>query len=287
MPITIQFKAKIGSADFACGSTYSSFGSSNSEVSPRTLRFYVNELRLINDEGEEVPVVMDTRSPWQTPDVALIDFADDAGDCGVQTPETNTIITGSVPAGSYSGIVFSNGIPEALNHGDPATAPPPLQAGMSWGWLLGHIFFQAELQTANSILDGGGLDGGTLDGSAVDGGALDGGDGGALDDVPGQVFLHIGSTGCENEGTDAGPDFFAPPTVSCTNQNRNRIELTGFDPATNSVVVDLEPIFGTSDITLDAQCHSGGPFCDPWFEAAGVDFATGAALTTQTVYSVE
>jgi uncharacterized repeat protein (TIGR04052 family) len=277
MPVTLQFKAKIGSADFACGTTYPDFGSSHSEVSPRSLRFYVNELKLINDHGDEVPVVMDTRSPWQTPDVALIDFADDAGDCGGQTPETNTIITGTVPADTYTGIVFSNGVPEGLNHADPATAPDPLQAGMSWGWLFGHIFFQAELQSVPAALDGGAADGGTLDGGAVDGGTV----------VPGQVFLHLGSTGCENEGTDAGPDFFAPPSVACTNQNRNRVELTGFDPAANSIVVDLEPIFGMSDITLDAQCHSDGPYCDPWFEAVGVSFTTGAALTTQTVYSVE
>jgi uncharacterized repeat protein (TIGR04052 family) len=264
MQVTIQFAAKMGDADFACGTTYPNFGLSASEVSPRKLRFYVDELRLINDHGDEVPVVMDTRSPWQTPDVALIDFADDAGDCGEQTPETNTIITGTVPADTYNGIVFSNGIPEALNHGDPATAPAPLQAGMSWGWLYGNIFFQAELQNV-TIPDGGVPDGGTA----------------------GQVFLHLGSTGCENLTGDAGPDFNAPPTVSCTNQNRNRIELTGFNPTTNSVVVDLEPLFGDSDMTLDSQCHSSLPLCEPWFAAAGVDFATGAALTTQTIYSVE
>ncbi|HVU02288.1 MAG TPA: MbnP family copper-binding protein [Polyangiaceae bacterium] len=260
MPVTIRFKAKVGSAAFACGTDYENQGATGTQATPRSLRFYVDELALINDHDEVVPVTMDDRSPWQTPDVALIDFSDATGLCGQQTAEVNSVITGRVPMGTYTGIVFSNGVPEALNHVDPSSAPAPLQAGLSWGWLFGNIFLQAELQSTAPAPDGG---------------------------APGLALLHLGSTGCDNTVSDAGPDYGAPPTVACKNQNRNHIELHGFDPTTNYVVFDLAKLFASADLTVDGQCHSDGPYCTPWFAAAGVDFTTGAALATQSIYSVE
>lgn len=48
-----------------------------------------------------------------------------AGDANV-----NRAITRTVPPGDYNGIVFVNGVPESLNHGDPLELPAPLQAPM-------------------------------------------------------------------------------------------------------------------------------------------------------------
>ena len=124
LSVTLRFAAAVGPADFACGRLYPSVGQSRTAVTPRDFRFLVESVRLIDEQGREVPVALDTRAPWQTPEVALIDFADAA--CGGGTPETNLTITGRVPVGRYRGVVFVNGVPEKLNHADPTFAPPPL-----------------------------------------------------------------------------------------------------------------------------------------------------------------
>jgi hypothetical protein len=37
-------------------------------------------VRLIDAQGHEVPLAMNVRSPWQTADVALLDFEDGTAD---------------------------------------------------------------------------------------------------------------------------------------------------------------------------------------------------------------
>jgi hypothetical protein len=40
----------------------------------------VQSVRLIDAQGHEVPLAMNVRSPWQTADVALLDFEDGTAD---------------------------------------------------------------------------------------------------------------------------------------------------------------------------------------------------------------
>ncbi|HTU63686.1 MAG TPA: MbnP family copper-binding protein, partial [Polyangiales bacterium] len=133
--VTISFRAAVADRDFSCLERYDDVGSTKTGVRPVDFRFYVQDLALIDADGEEVPVELDARAPWQTKDVALIDFEDMQGSCK-GTPETNTTITGTVPAGDYHGVVFTNGVPEALNHLDQSTQPPPLDVTeLYWAWL--------------------------------------------------------------------------------------------------------------------------------------------------------
>lgn len=136
-------------------------------------RFYVQDLRLTSTSGEEVPVQLDEDSTWQTSGLALIDFKESPqGQCGSGNGETNTTVTGQVPEGQNAGVAFSNGVPAALNHVDPAdpATPAPLRQshGMQWNWLSGYRFIRAELKQVAASED-----------DAADAGALDSGpDGG-------------------------------------------------------------------------------------------------------------
>ena len=251
-PITLSFAARVGDEPFACGATYEDLGSTGVPAEPQDFRLFVSNVRLIDASGREEPVLLDTRAPWQLPEVALLDFEDQSALCAAGTAETNDVITGRVFPGEYVGVAFELGVPEALNHDDPALAPAPLELGsMSWGWLLGYRFLRAELAAA------GGTDAA----------------------APGIGLLHLGSTACTGN-PQAG-------SVVCSNPNRSDVALPGFDPASSVIVADIGALFANTDLTQDAQCHSSGDFCAGPFASAGVDAATGAALPAQTLFRVE
>lgn len=253
--VTLKFKAKVGTEDFKCGSTYANQGSTNDTATPRDLRFFVQDVKLLDGSGKETPLVLETRAPWQTPDVALLDFEDGTGKCANGNPELNDHVTGTVPAGNYTGVVFTNGVPTSLNHIDPASETPPLSAGgMTWGWLYGHLFLKAEFASASA----------------------DGGIG----------LLHVGSIGCTNS-SDGGDDFEKGPTVPCSQPNRNLVKLTSFNHATNTIVLDVKALFALTDLTTSSQCHSDGPICTPLFAKVGLDFDGGARLPTAPAFHVE
>jgi uncharacterized repeat protein (TIGR04052 family) len=250
--VTIRFKAKVGESDFACGETFTGQGSSAADVQPKDFRFYVQDLRLINAAGDEVPVQMEERSPWQTPEVALIDFENAEGLCSGNA-EVNTVITGKVPAGDYTGIAFANGVPEVLNHANPAAVPAPLQApGVSWNWLMGFRFLIAEVKQP----------------------ADDAGTGGT-------GLFHLGSTGCMGD-VDAG-------SISCQKPNRTAVKFASFDVESDFIVADIGAIFADTDLSGMAMCHSSPmqSACAALFENVGVNFADGAPLATQSAFRVE
>jgi uncharacterized repeat protein (TIGR04052 family) len=264
IPVTIRFKAKVGSEDFRCGMTYNSQGAAGTPAQPADLRLFIDKMSLINDQGVEVPVTFIARTPWQTADVALLDFEDGTGECKNGNPDTNNTITGTVPAGTYRGLVFSNGVPESLNHGDPTTAPAPLQAGgMTWGWLYGYKFFAAEMVSVSRP------------------------DGGADSGVRGVGVFHLGSVGCDNAVDGGDPDFNQAPKVACKQANRNLVRLAEFSPLTSTVVVDMGAVFAATNLSEDSQCHSDGPTCASPFASVGLSFETGSRLPSQAAYRVE
>lgn len=143
-PILIQFAATVGGAPLACGGAGAPAGGGPVEL--RDFRFFVHDVQLIDSNGSEAAVELDERPPFQGLGTALLDFEDATGSCSSGDADTNAVITGRVRPGTYTGVRFKIGVPELLNHADPALQPAPLGAGtMSWGWLAGYKFLRAEL----------------------------------------------------------------------------------------------------------------------------------------------
>jgi uncharacterized repeat protein (TIGR04052 family) len=250
-PIQIEFEARVGEEVFACSNVYSGVGSSGVDAEPLDLRLFVSDVRLIDLNGREEPVALEVLPPWQTADVALLDFEDQSGLCASGTVATNSTLEGRVFPGDYVGVAFTLGVPESINHADPALQPAPLELGsMSWSWLLGYRFLRAEM-------------------APVD----------AQGPLPGGALLHLGSTSCSGN-PQAG-------TVACDLPNRGEVRLDGFDALSDSIVIDVAALFADTDLSQDALCHSTGEFCAAPFSKLGIDLATGAPSAGQTVFRVE
>ncbi len=253
MAVSVQFAANIGGEPWVCGQTYGGVGTPPTEVEPRDLRFFVQDVQLVRaSDGEAVPLVLDVVAPWQAETVAMLDFEDASGACADAggNVETNTVVTGVVPQGEYDGLRFTVGVPEDLNHEDPLVLPAPLTAGsMTWGWLYGFKFIKVEVQ---EVVEEPPFGGGTF---------------------------HLGSNGCTG--------MPAVEEVTCALPNRAEIELETFDVATDSVVLDVGALFAETNITEDTQCHSFQAECAPLFDRVGVDLETGLPSPTQVVFDVE
>jgi uncharacterized repeat protein (TIGR04052 family) len=248
--VTIRFKAKIGEREFACGETYEGVGSQATTVTPQDLRMFIQDLALLADDGTRVPVESEVRAPWQSESVALLDFEDGTGNCS-GTAETNDEITGSVPAGNYKGIRFAVGVPDALNHADPTKEADPLKssASLSWSWLSGFRFAKIELVKTDASEYGAGM-------------------------------FHPGSQACAGNPSEG--------TVKCSKPNRNAVELEAFDPEADTIVIDLEPLFAATDLSVETACHAGDKtVCEPMFNAWGLNHADGAPKDGQTVFKTE
>ena len=252
--VKLRFRAQVGAATFACGNVYKDQGSTRQTITPRDLRLFIQDVVLLDESGRETPVKLDTRDPWQTPDVALLDFEDSTGEC-LGTPETNHEITGVVPKGQYTALRFSHGVPDKLNHADPKTFPAPLKTpGMTWNWLLGLRFVRFEMGTQGQADMDAGSD-------------------------PGSFSLHVGSTGCAGN-PNAG-------TITCGKPNRSQVELKNFDVDKSEIVLDVSDMLSGSDLSTTAECHSGTPNCEAMFNALGVDYATGKPAPNASAYRLE
>lgn len=254
--IHLQFKAKVGAAAFSCGPTFTGLGAAGDQTfTAKDFRLYVHDVRLVTAAGAETPVTLIDGAPWQRAGVALLDFEDASGACAATgTAATNTELHAMAPPGSYTGLRFKVGVPEALNHLDVATAAAPLDlSALYWSWTGGYKFMRID---------------GTTTG------------------LPTGINFHLGSTGC----TVATPGDFS--TVTCTTPNRLEISLSGFDHATSSVVLDAAALLSGSNLDADGGgapgCMSGptDPECAPIFARIGLPFG-GVAAGAQSIFSVE
>ncbi len=266
--VVIRFDARVGTQPFACGSTYT-LGTPARTAEPVDFRFYAQDVRLIAADGTEVTVDLDD-SDFQAREVALLDFEDGTGACAYGDTERNTEIRGTVPAGDYTGVVFRVGIPFELNHVDLTSLPSPLnRTSLFWGWRFGHLFLSAMSRAAtegpapvDAFDPDAGVDAGTITAFV-------------------EHATHVGSTGCTGN-PEAGE-----PVTSCSRPNRAEIRLTGFDPATATIIADFGEIKADDDVTGES-CHSFSPDCAYAYDALGMNFATGSLTpTTQTVFRVE
>jgi uncharacterized repeat protein (TIGR04052 family) len=253
-PVTeLRFAAKVGTADFACGGTFT-VGTPATQYQPRDLRFYVSELTLITEDGASVPFELNNDGVFQNAGVALVDLENATGACTTGTPQTHPTLTGTAPGGHYTAVEFTVGVPFAQNHQDAASAAAPLDStAMFWNWLGGYKFLRIDGLTTG---------------------------------LPTGHNLHVGSTGCTAGAT---PNSVA----SCSAPNRARIALTGFDPEKSVITLDLAALFAGANLDTNLEmtapgCMSGATDtdCAPFFAHLGLPFGATAA-GPQTVFSVQ
>ena len=272
--VALSFAAKVGAETFACNKTFAGLGTAQTQVMPRDFRFYVHDVKLIRMDGAEVPLAVQDDGKWQYGGIALLDFENGADHCANGgTTDTNDTVKGRAPGGTYKGVKFTVGVPFALNHGNQATAPSPLNVGqMFWSWNGGYRFMKLDVQP--------------FDPDAGDAGMGDGGAG-----MP-RFNVHLGSTGCQGNPADGGG-----AVTSCASPNRFDVKLEVaqgmFDFAVNKIALDYAAVVSASNLTVNGGgpggCMSfpGDPECPDIFGKLGLDYATGTASGAQSVFSIE
>lgn len=163
--VSLAFAAEVGGAPFVCGQTYAAIGTAASPYVGADFRFYIHDVRLVGASGD-VPISLDANA-YQADGLALLDFETGGTGCQMGSTGTHTTVTGSAPAGTYTGIKFKVGVPFAKNHLDVATSAAPLNIpAMYWAWSSGYKFLKADGAVNNAGFN-----------------------------------LHLGSTGCNGTGT--------------------------------------------------------------------------------------
>lgn len=243
-PVTITFAAAFGGDAFDCGREYTGVGSTNSTVRVADYRLFVTDVALTTASGERVPVTLDQDGKWQYDTVALLDFEDASGYCVNGTPDTNTTVTGTVPAGDYTGLSFKVGVPFEHNHGDPTLQPSPLNlTAMFWNWQGGYKFIKLDMATSGLHIDP------VMPDTAANHAPPNG-----TPPAPRARgwALHLGSTGCASASRTTSPED------ACASPNLMAIDLPTFDPATTVVVIDPAPVLAEANVDIKTPETSPG-----------------------------
>jgi uncharacterized repeat protein (TIGR04052 family) len=253
-PIELRFLAEVNGQVFECGQSYKNIGTTRSTMTPTDFRMFVSQVQLTTADGKLVPVQLNQDKTWQLDGIALLDFENGRGPCGNGTPPTNTVVRGIVPAGQYTGVKFTVGVPFDRNHGDPTVAPAPLSStAMFWTWQAGYKFLKFDtatsgrpIQSAKPTADGGGNASG--------------------------FSVHLGSTMC------ASPSRTQAPTA-CQNPNRIEVSFADFDVKKNQVVVDMGRVLAGTNVDVNAPKTSPGcmsfakdPDCPAIMNAMGLPY---------------
>lgn len=257
--VTLPFEAVYNSDNdpISCDGTLSGLGA-GVDATLVDFRFYVHDVVLTTSHQRQVALQLDNDDDGsQDGTVALLDFRDYIS-CGTEPQEPQTTVTGTVDLNdgeSITGLTFTVGVPESLNHGNLTEAETPLNlASMHWSWQAGYKFMRLDVSVA-------------------------GGD---------AYNLHLGSTDCSG-------DAAAGEAVSCERPNRPVIEFADFTPGEDTIVIDYGAIVGTALDGVDdggaPGCMSGvaDPECQAVFESLGLDLTSGEpdAALTQTAFRLK
>lgn len=264
--VELKFAAQINGQPFACGQRYEGVGSTRSTITPSDFRMYVSEVKLVRQDGSTVPVQLAQDGVWQQQSVALLDFENGAGPCRNGTEATNTSVRGQVPAGEYTGVELTVGVPFAQNHQDPTVAPAPLNStAMFWNWQGGYKFIKFD--TASSGIS-------TDKPAAAN----------AMGPVT-RYSVHLGSTACAGESKTQAPS-------ACQNPNRMTVRFDGFDLRKNTVVADMGAVLAQANVDVNAKGTSPGCMsfpkdgdCPPVMQALGLAYDGVAAAGPQRLLS--
>ncbi len=256
--VSLQFALTDGDTEIGCDDLLAGVGADAVDLEVRDARFYVSNVRLVSASGE-VPVALDDVSPFQISDVALVDFESACSDAG--DTNTNDVVVGTVPEGEYTGVRFTVGVPFELNHIDQVvdettTTPEPLRAtGMWWNWQGGFKFIRVDLApTPDSTSPG--------------------------------FNIHLGSTAC------MGNPLMGEDVTSCGNPNRMEVELTGFDPASDTIAFDLRAALDgaltnqNTGAALGCQSFPMDEECPAVFDNLGLPYGGVAPSGPQSVFRV-
>ena len=262
--VSVSFVAVAGATPIDCSSNLTGLGTTPTPGGAtgglRDLRFYISDVKLVNARGQEVPLSLGADDNFNATvgdhAVTLVDLEDKTGTCvdSNNTEATNTEIKGTVPAGTYTGIRMTLGVPFEINHTDqtadlsqtPAVINNAVNPGMAWSWAGGRKF--TKIEVTNSTWTS-------------------------------PVFnVHLGSTGCTGTNPAAGE------VDSCARPNRVNFGFTAFNPATQQVAVDVQALLAGNNVTVNGGgatgCMSGqtDPECPAVFERLGLDLATGTTV---------
>ena len=257
--VEIQFAAMAGNTAIGCGSTVTGLGSTAATGNVKDFRFYVSQVKMIRADGVEVPLTLTANDSWNytagSDSVTLVDLENASGDCptATGTTGTNAVVKGTVPAGTYSGVKMTMGVPFSMNHTDwanPTTTKAPLDIqAMAWNWQGGRKF--AKIEVTNPTW------------------------------TSPTFNFHLGSTGC------IGNPATGTQVSSCSAPNRMEFKLASFNPSTQKVAVDIKPLLDGTNVTINQAsatgCMSGGndPECLNVFKALAIDWkadGTGTGL---------
>lgn len=263
-PVTIQFEAVVGSEPLACSDennvsrTYASIGTSAETISIKDFRFFVSEIEMVATDGTKVPLILEENS-YQHQDaggihVALLDFEDNTGGCVDRgnSPATYTTVVGKVPAGEYTGLQFTVGVPFELNHIEFPDIQVLNHTSMAWKWAAGRKFTKLEAQSESNT-------------SLV-------------------WNFHLGSTGCVDTDSDG-------ITNECAQPNRVTIAYGHFDPATETVKIDYKALLSDNDLAQDLGsakgCMSGlsDPECEGIMGRLGIDVTAADGVSNYDMHN--
>jgi uncharacterized repeat protein (TIGR04052 family) len=267
-PFTLTFAAVHDGQTVGCGDALDGFGPTGTvSVELSDLRFYVSNLKFYDEQGAEVPLELDS-NPFQynseEGDAALVDLTETAaGACagtGLTFPEgtarTNAVITGRTRPDQVHSLGFDVGIPQALmkhvlaTHTD-ADAPSPL-AEMHWSWAFAYRHLVMNFTVSD-------------------------------DGVPGEGYLHVGSTDCGGDGTRAMTD-----RETCGRINTPAVRLGHFHFG-DVAGLDVGALLAGLDFQVEQSpggpmipgiaSHSSPaqPHTEPIFANLGIDPATGSS----------
>lgn len=253
MATSIKLAAEVDGKPFSCGESYDGIGTTKSTIRVTDFRFYVTTVRLTKADGTSVPVALTQDGLWQKDDVSLMDFEDATGSCSNGTAPTHTTIDGTVPEGNYNGLSFEIGLPFDKNHRDPAAQPSPLNlTRLFWSWNAGYKFMRLDMRTTG---------------------------------MPNGWVIHLGSTACDGATATTAP-------TECKFPNRAPVTLTGFNPLSDTVVLDVATLLAGNNVDKNQEKTAMGcmsaqndPECGPLFERLGLAFGETPAKP-QTAFSV-
>jgi|JI10StandDraft_1071094.scaffolds.fasta_scaffold80964_2 uncharacterized repeat protein (TIGR04052 family) len=224
------------------------------------LRFYIYDIKLVKADGTTSDFTLTPDGVWQSSRVALLDFETGTGTCTGGTTATNTSIRGSYPAGSYTGIKFSVGVPFDLNHLNSTTQSAPLNnSAMFWSWQSGYKFLKFEFKINESTAT--------------------------------TNYVHIGSNGCPASNATG-------PNAACASPNRATFTVSKasgtINFATESVAIDVKALLNGTNANATAggaviSCMPGNgtTACNTILTNIGITSGTGESSGTQTTFSIK